>query len=83
MKFFITLLLVMFASVAFATDHRDPPTEPHYWMKAYPNATPAKVQQCLAVAQEKFYKELKGGMDGVSWAVLHKGNAWEKCMEGK
>ena len=86
MKYLIALLFVV-ASQAFAfdADHRVPPTEPHYWMKAYPGAEPAKVQRCLAEAQVAFYKKLTGGVMGsdVPWAVLDKGNAWEKCMDGK
>jgi hypothetical protein len=57
--------------------------EPSYWMKSYPGADQAKVQRCLAVAEEVRDKQLKGGTDGVAWATLHQGNAWEKCMEGK
>ena len=57
--------------------------EPAYWMKQYPDADKAKVQRCLAVAEEAYEKNLKGNMDGVMWAVLWKGNAWEACMEGK
>lgn len=82
MKYLIALI-ALFVSQAFAfdADHRVPPTEPHYWMKAYPGAEPAKVSRCLAEAQAVFYKQLKGNMDGVFRAVLFKGNAWEKCMD--
>lgn len=58
--------------------------EPAYWMKKYPGADPAKVQKCLAVAQEAYDKAVSDtswGQNG--WAVLAKGNAWEKCMESK
>jgi len=72
----LTLLLSLIAVSAFAA-------EPAYWMKQYPGADQAKVQRCLAVAEEVRYKELKGGMTGVAWATLHQGNAWEKCMDGK
>ena len=75
MKLFITLLLAMFAAVAFADT-------PAYWMKAYPGADQAKVDRCLVVAQEAYEKNLKGGMDGHFWAVLWKGNAWQACMDG-
>ena len=78
----ILAALSLQAAAAFDADHRVPPTEPHYWMKAYPNAEPAKVQKCLAEAQAVFYKQLKGNMDGVMTAVLWKGNAWEACMDG-
>ena len=71
----LTLLLSLIAVSAFAA-------EPHYWMKQYPGADQAKVQRCLAVAEEVRDKQLKGGMDGVAWATLHQGNAWEKCMDG-
>lgn len=83
MKLFISLLF-LFVSQAFAfdADHRVPPTEPHYWMKAYPNAEQAKVQKCLAEAQAVFYKRMNGDMNGVMTAVLWKGNAWEACMDG-
>ena len=59
--------------------------EPSYWMKSYPGADQAKVQKCLAVAEEARNKALTGGRWGsdVPWATLHQGNAWEKCMEGK
>ncbi len=57
--------------------------EPAYWMKQYPNAPQAKVDQCLAEAQAVYEKKLGGNMEGHFWAVLHKGNAWEKCMEEK
>ena len=57
--------------------------EPAYWMKSYPGADQAKVQRCLAVAEAAYEKNLKGNMDGGFWAVLHKGNAWEKCMNGE
>lgn len=80
----IAIILAAFslqAAADFAADHRIPPTEPHYWMKAYPNADPAKVQKCLAEAQAVFYEHLNGNMDGVMTAVLWKGNAWVKCME--
>lgn len=75
MKRTIAILAVLSVS-AFAA-------EPAYWMKAYPGADNAKVQRCLAVAEEVRNKELKGGMDGVAWATLHQGNAWEKCMDSK
>ena len=72
----LTLLLSIIAVSAFAA-------EPAYWMKEYPNAPQAKVDRCLIVAEEAYAKNLKGGMDGVASAVLWKGNAWEKCMDGK
>ncbi len=72
----IALLLSLCAASAIAA-------EPAYWMKSYPGADQAKVQRCLAVAEAAYEKNLKGNMDGVFWAVLHKGNAWEKCMDGK
>ncbi len=70
----IIAALALFALQAFAA-------EPAYWMKSYPNAPQAKVTKCLAVAEAAYEKNLKGNMDGVMWAVLWKGNAWEKCME--
>ena len=72
----LTLLLSIIAVSAIAA-------EPSYWMKQYPGAENTKVQRCLAVAEEVRNKELKGGMDGVAWATLHQGIAWEKCMDGK
>ncbi len=72
----ITMFLAIFTFSAFAA-------EPTYWMKAYPDASQAKVDQCLVVAEDAYDKSLKGGMDGVFWAVLAKGNAWEACMERK
>ena len=76
MKYLIAVLFV-FASQVFAAE------ELAYWMKKYPGADQAKVQKCLVVAEEAYEKNLKGDMSGVAWAVLHKGNAWEKCMDGK
>ncbi len=76
MKLFISMLIAMFAAVAFAA-------EPAYWMKSYPGATKAQTAHCLTVADTAYAASLKSGMDGVSWAVLAKGNAWERCMEGK
>ncbi len=75
------ILAILFA--AFAIQAAADQKEPSYWMKQYPGADNAKVQRCLAVAEEVRNKELKGGMDGVAWATLHQGNAWEKCMDGK
>ena len=72
----LTLLLSLIAVSAIAA-------EPAYWMKQYPGAENIKVQRCLAVAEEVRDKQLKGGMNGVAWATLHQGNAWEKCMDGK
>lgn len=76
MRFVFAIIAAVFAAAVFAA-------EPHYWMKQYPGADQAKVQRCLAVAEEVRDKQLKGGMDGVAWATLHQGNAWEKCMDGK
>lgn len=73
----IALLLSIVASQVFAAE------EPAYWMKSYPGADQAKVDRCLVVAEAAYEKNLKGDMSGVAWAVLHKGNAWEKCMDGK
>ena len=75
MKLFISLLLAMFAATVFAA-------EPAYWMKAYPGADQAKVDRCLVVAQAAYDANLKGNMDGHFWAILHKGNAYEACMDG-
>ena len=75
MKYLIAIIAI-FAAQAFAA-------EPAYWMKSYPGADQAKVDRCLIVAEEAYAKNLKGGMDGVASAVLWKGNAWEKCMDGK
>lgn len=58
--------------------------EPAYWMKSYPNAEPAKVQRCLAVANDAYEKANTGGVWGDNgFAVLAKGTAWEACMDGK
>ena len=77
MKTLLALALFVYAAQSFS--------EPHYWMKQYPNADKAKVQKCLKVAEEVRNKELTGGVMGndVPWATLKQGNAWEKCMEGK
>ena len=75
----IALLLSIVAAQAIAAE------EPAYWMKSYPGADQAKVQRCLAVAEEVRNKQLTGGVMGsdVPWATLHQGIAWEKCMDGK
>jgi hypothetical protein len=58
--------------------------EPAYWMKKYPDAPQDKVQKCLAVSDVAYDKANTGGMWGDNgFAVLAKGTAWEKCMEGK
>ena len=75
MKYLIAVLFV-FAAQAFAA-------EPAYWMKSYPGADQAKVDRCLVVAQEAYYKNLSGNMSGHFWAVVWKGNAWESCMDKK
>ena len=50
----------------------------------YPGADQAKVQRCLAVANDAYEKAYGGAPWGQNgWGVLAKGNAWEKCMEGK
>ena len=72
----LTLLLSIIAVSAFAA-------EPAYWMKSYPGADQTKVDRCLVVAQEAYYKNLSGDMSGHFWAVVWKGNAWESCMDGK
>ena len=73
----LTLLLSLIAVSAIAA-------EPSYWMKQYPGADQAKVQRCLAVANEAYEKAYGGAPWGQNgWGVLAKGNAWEKCMEGK
>ena len=76
MKTLLALISIIAASQAIAA-------EPAYWMKEYPNAPQAKVDRCLAEAEDAYAKNLKGGMTGVAWATLHQGNAWEKCMDGK
>jgi len=76
MKYLIAVLFV-FAAQAFAA-------EPAYWMKQYPGAENIKVQRCLAVANEAYEKAYGGAPWGQNgWGVLAKGNAWEKCMDGK
>lgn len=58
--------------------------EPSYWMKKYPDASQTKTQTCLIIADEAYEKA--GGTQGRGdngFAVLAKGTAWEKCMEGK
>ena len=75
MKLIITAIITLFAITAYSA-------EPAYWMKSY-TAPQAKVNQCLVVAQDAYEKAHKGGFDGHFWAVLAKGNAWEKCMESK
>lgn len=73
--------IVMLCTAGLAIAATVNAAEPAYWMKSYPNAPQAKVAKCLAVAEEAYEKNLKGNMEGVMWAVLWKGNAWEKCME--
>ncbi len=69
-------IAALFACNAFAA-------EPAYWMKSYPNAPQAKVDRCLVKAETVYQQKLSGGMEGVMWAVLWKGNAWEACMNSK
>ena len=58
--------------------------EPAYWMKKYPDASQTKTQTCLLIAEEAYDKASTGGMWGDNgFAVLAKGTAWAKCMEGK
>lgn len=78
MKRTIALILTAFALQA-AADQK----EPAYWMKAYPGTDNSKVQRCLSVAEEAYDKAAKGGIGLDGFAVLAKGTAWEKCMEGK
>ena len=77
MKTLLALISIIAASQAIAA-------EPSYWMKQYPGADQAKVQRCLAVANEAYEKAYGGAPWGQNgWGVLAKGNAWEKCMDGK
>lgn len=78
-KFAVVLALFAFVLQAFADQQ-----EPAYWMKKYPHAPQAKVEKCLVVAEEAYNAANTVGMWGDNgWAVLAKGTAWEKCMEGK
>jgi len=55
---------------------------PAYWMKSYAGADQAKINRCMAAGNEAYEK--MGGTQGRGdngFAVLAKGNAWEKCME--
>ena len=55
-----------------------------YWMKAYPNASADKTQKCLALANAAYEKAYTGAPMGQNgWGVLAKGEAWEKCQDGK
>lgn len=57
---------------------------PHYWMKKYPGADPAKVSACMTKAESAY--EQAGGTQGKGdngFAVLKMGIAWEACMEDK
>lgn len=75
----IAIMLSALAIQAYADQK-----EPAYWMKSYPNAEQAKVQRCLSIANEAYDKANTGGVWGDNgFAVLAKGTAWEKCMEGK
>lgn len=76
-----TLVIVLAAlSLQVCADQQ----EPAYWMKKYPHAPQAKVEKCLVVAEEAYNAANTRGMWGDNgWAVLAKGTAWEKCMEGK
>lgn len=77
MKTLLALISIIAASQAIAA-------EPSYWMKQYPGADQAKVQRCLAVANDAYEKAYGGAPWGQNgWGVLAKGNAWEKCMDGK
>jgi hypothetical protein len=57
--------------------------EPFYWMKKFPDAPPAQVARCMAVAEAAYEKA--GGTQGRGengFSVLAMGTAWEKCMTG-
>lgn len=75
MKYLIALLF-LFITAAFAA-------EPAYWMKSYPGATKAQTAHCLTVADAAYEAAHTGGPGLNGAAVLAKGNAWERCMEGK
>lgn len=76
----IIAIILAALSIQAAADQQ----EPAYWMKQYPGAEQAKVFRCLAVADEAYDKANTGGMWGDNgFAVLAKGTAWERCMEGK
>lgn len=68
------LLLSLFAAQAFAA-------EPAYWMKQYPNASQAKVDKCLAVAEQAKVEAQVSAYGVMGFTVLIKGNAWEACMD--
>lgn len=75
----VAIILAAFALQAIAENQ-----EPAYWMKKYPGADQDKVNRCMDIANEAYNKTVSDtswGQNG--WAVLAKGTAWEKCMEGK
>ncbi len=76
----IVAIILSALSIQAAADQQ----EPAYWMKKYPDASQTKTQTCLLIAEEAYEKA--GGTQGRGdngFAVLAKGTAWEKCMEGK
>lgn len=82
MKFFITLLLVMFLTACAGHGDYVQNETPAYWMKQYASADQAKINHCMAqgnTAYDKAVGDTSWGANG--WAVLAKGNAWEACMD--
>jgi len=79
MKYLISIL-ALFALQTFAAELQTPA----YWMKEYPKADPVKVDRCMTVAIDAYNRTVSDTAWGANgWAVLAKGNAWEKCMDGK
>ena len=53
--------------------------QPAYWMKQYPGASQAKINNCMEKANYAYDQNVD-----LQWAPnLMKANAWEKCMDGK
>ncbi len=53
--------------------------QPAYWMKQYPGASQAKINNCMEKANYAYDKAVD-----LQWGpTLMKGNAWEACMESK
>lgn len=83
MKYIIAILAAMFLTACAGHGDYVQNEQPAYWMKEYPGADNAKVQRCLAVAEQAKNEAQVNSYGVMGFTVLVKGNAWEKCMEGK
>lgn len=84
MKATLALLTTLFLTACAGHGDYVQNEQPAYWMKQYASADQAKINRCMASGNAAYEKA--GGTQGRGdngFAVLAKGTAWEKCMEGK